>query len=214
MMIPKGDPMFTSNQWIQNDTKVTLDGEAWFFLRHFFFDWYRKVVCGFRLESDIVLTCFDVQTYWNQGSQSIDSTICLGWVDRNTRPEWSLDASHCSFLGSMKRHMKDHEGQWQITLKDGAAWSKALPSSSHVRVTGSVQVEDNHPFFLDANTYLVSGVDDPYGPRAVHYGYQVMAPHSRCDHRSGVKYAWYKMTRWLAGDLKKHKEHMYIYIYP
>jgi hypothetical protein len=38
MMIPKGDPMFTSNQWIQNDTKVTLDGEAWFFLRHFFFD--------------------------------------------------------------------------------------------------------------------------------------------------------------------------------
>ena len=145
-IIPKGDRIFT---WCQSgmmargfhDLKSvetqrslvgTLDGEPWFivrFVRHFWIDWYRKLLCGFRY------------CYW---SQLIDDYM----TETQDLTELSLAASHCSFFGI---NGKTHEGSWRPVRnsKDGAAWSKALlvPSHDFTCLGCRVLVEDKSPFF-------------------------------------------------------------------
>ena len=94
-------------------------GEAWFFLRHFFLDWYRKVVCGFRLESDIVLTCFDLQS-------SLGSRIPIDWLYNMFGMGWQKHktwmVTGCVSLQLFGINEKTHEGPWRPVTNFIKGW--------------------------------------------------------------------------------------------
>ena len=89
-----------------------------FFLRHFF-RLISKTGLWFQTRIRYCFNMFNLQIYWAQGSQSIDYTICLGWVWQKHKT-WMVTGSVSLQLFGINE--KTHEGPWRPVTNYIKGW--------------------------------------------------------------------------------------------